>query len=100
MLHADDGHAWTLCYRIEPTERFSGGVEWLRIDQRVSGASALTQSLLNATLAWAPAGSPWSLAANAYNLADHALDAAGVLAPQDTLVREGRRWQVQVARAF
>ena len=30
----DDGHAWTLSYRIEPTERFSGGIEWLRIDSQ------------------------------------------------------------------
>jgi hypothetical protein len=32
VLHSDDGDAWTLSYRIEPTQRFSGGVEWLRID--------------------------------------------------------------------
>jgi hypothetical protein len=32
VLHSDDGNAWTLSYRIAPTERFSGGVEWLRID--------------------------------------------------------------------
>ena len=31
-LYCDEGHAWTLSYRIEPTERFSGGIEWLRID--------------------------------------------------------------------
>ena len=31
---ATSGHAWTLSYRIEPTERFSGGVEWLRIDSQ------------------------------------------------------------------
>jgi TonB dependent receptor len=83
-----------------PWRGASAGFEWLRIDQRGAVAGALTQTLLNATLAWAPAGSPWSLAANAYNLADHALDAAGALAPPDVLVREGRRWQVQVARAF
>jgi hypothetical protein len=34
MLDSDDGHAWTVSYRIEPTARFSGGVEWLRIDSR------------------------------------------------------------------
>jgi hypothetical protein len=33
-LYSDDGHAWTLSYRLEPTERFSGGVEWLRIDSQ------------------------------------------------------------------
>jgi hypothetical protein len=27
----DDGRAWTLSYRFEPNERFSGGVEWLEI---------------------------------------------------------------------
>jgi hypothetical protein len=32
VLNSDEGHAWTLSYRIEPTERFSGGVEWLRIE--------------------------------------------------------------------
>jgi hypothetical protein len=32
VLYADRGHAWTLSYRIEPTERFSGGIEWLRIE--------------------------------------------------------------------
>jgi len=32
-LHSDDGNAWTLSYRFEPTTtRFSGGIEWLRID--------------------------------------------------------------------
>ncbi len=33
-LHADDGHAWTLSYRYERSERFSGGVEWLRIQSQ------------------------------------------------------------------
>jgi hypothetical protein len=33
-LHSDDGHAWTVSYRFEPTERWTGGVEWLRIDSR------------------------------------------------------------------
>jgi hypothetical protein len=34
-LYSDDGSAWTLSYRIEPTAaRFSGGIEWLRIDSR------------------------------------------------------------------
>jgi hypothetical protein len=27
----DEGQAWTLSYRFEPNERFSGGVEWLEI---------------------------------------------------------------------
>ncbi len=34
VLHSDQGHAWTLSYRIEPTERFSGGIEWLRIESQ------------------------------------------------------------------
>lgn len=32
VLRSDGGHAWTLSYRIAPTERLSGGVEWLRIE--------------------------------------------------------------------
>ena len=32
VLHSDAGDAWTVSYRIDATERFSGGVEWLRID--------------------------------------------------------------------
>ena len=34
VLHSDAGHAWTLSYRIDATERFSGGIEWLRIDSQ------------------------------------------------------------------
>jgi hypothetical protein len=34
VLHSDEGRAWTLSYRIEPTERFSGGIEWLRIESQ------------------------------------------------------------------
>lgn len=34
VLRADSGHAWTLSYRIEPTERLGAGIEWLRIDSR------------------------------------------------------------------
>jgi hypothetical protein len=33
-LHSDRGHAWTLSYRIEPTQRLSGGIEWLRVDSQ------------------------------------------------------------------
>lgn len=82
-----------------PWHGASAGLEWLRLDQRAgaAGTAALTQTLINATLAWTPAGSPWSLAANAYNLADHALDDA---AGGEALVREGRRWQLQVSRPF
>jgi hypothetical protein len=31
-LTSDEGDAWTLSYRLEATERFSGGIEWLRVD--------------------------------------------------------------------
>lgn len=34
VLHSDGGHAWTVSYRYEPNERFSGGVEWLEIESR------------------------------------------------------------------
>jgi hypothetical protein len=34
VVRSDAGDAWTVSYRIEPTRRFSGGVEWLRIDSR------------------------------------------------------------------
>lgn len=34
VLYSDDGHAWTLSYRIEATDRFSGGIEWLRVESR------------------------------------------------------------------
>ena len=34
-LESDSGHAWTLSYRLAPmTGRFSGGIEWLRIDSQ------------------------------------------------------------------
>jgi hypothetical protein len=33
-LLSDDGHAWTLSYRFEPNDRWSGGAEWLRIDSK------------------------------------------------------------------
>ena len=33
-FYSDEGDAWTLSYRIEPTQRFSGGIEWLRIDSQ------------------------------------------------------------------
>lgn len=81
-----------------PWRGASASLEWLRIDQRPAalGAVALSQTLLNASVAWAPSGSPWTLAANAYNLADHALSDDAT----DALVREGRRWQVQVTRPF
>ena len=33
-LYADEGNAWTLSYRVDASERFSGGIEWLRIDSQ------------------------------------------------------------------
>ena len=32
MFYGDEGNAWTLSYRFDATEQFSGGIEWLRID--------------------------------------------------------------------
>jgi hypothetical protein len=34
ILYSDDGHAWTLSYRVEASERLSGGIEWLRVESR------------------------------------------------------------------
>ena len=34
VLISDEGDAWTVSYRIELAERFTGGIEWLRIDSR------------------------------------------------------------------
>jgi hypothetical protein len=34
VLNSDGGHAWTLSYRVEPSERWSGGIEWLRVESR------------------------------------------------------------------
>jgi hypothetical protein len=34
VLSSDDGHAWTLSYRVTPSQRFSGGIEWLRVESR------------------------------------------------------------------
>jgi hypothetical protein len=31
-FYGDEGDAWTLSYRYDATQRFSGGIEWLRID--------------------------------------------------------------------
>jgi hypothetical protein len=59
VLYSDEGHAWTLSYRIEPTERFSGGIEWLRIDserdlwpQFYNTARAQTESQLRLQLSY------------------------------------------------
>jgi hypothetical protein len=34
VLHSDGGHAWTLSYRFEASKRWSGGIEWLRVESR------------------------------------------------------------------
>ncbi len=34
VLRSDAGHAWTVSYRLGATKRFSGGIEWLRIDSQ------------------------------------------------------------------
>jgi outer membrane receptor protein involved in Fe transport len=81
-------------HAVLPWRGASASVEWLRRD----GARSAPQTLLNATLAWAPADAAWQLAASAYNLADHAL--ADYAAPHEQLVRDGRRWQLQLARPF
>jgi outer membrane receptor protein involved in Fe transport len=81
-------------HAVLPWRGASASVEWLRRD----GARSAPQTLLNATLAWAPADAAWQLAASAYNLADHAL--ADNAAPHEQLVRDGRRWQLQLARPF
>jgi outer membrane receptor protein involved in Fe transport len=77
-----------------PWRGASASVEWLRRDV----ARASPQTLINATLAWAPTDAVWQLAASAYNLADHAI--ADNATPHEQLVREGRRWQLQLARPF
>ena len=84
-----------------PLRGASAALDLLRLEHRQgeAGMAPLSQTLINASLGWAPAGSPWRVAASAYNLADHAI-AEGTLAPQDALVREGRRWQLQLAREF
>jgi hypothetical protein len=80
-----------------PWRGATAGLEWLRLQGR-GPESGWTQTLVNATVAWTPAGTPWTLAANAYNLVDPALP-EGVAAP-DLLLREGRRWQLQLTRQF
>lgn len=76
------------------------GLEWTRVERRATQQALPSQSLLNASLSWTPLASPWSIAATAYNLVDHVPDEAWVPSPQDLLVREGRRFQLQVARSF
>jgi outer membrane receptor for ferrienterochelin and colicin len=73
--------------------------EWWRVGAQGSAADA--QHLLNATVDWAPTGTPWTVAAGAYNLTGRTLADSGGNEPLlGTLVRDGRRLQVQLARNF
>jgi outer membrane receptor for ferrienterochelin and colicin len=74
------------------------GVEWWRVGPPGSAADA--QHLLNATVDWAPTGTPWTVAAGAYNLTGRTLADAGTEPLLGGLVRDGRRLQVQLARSF
>lgn len=74
-------------------------LEWWRVGQHSGAPEA--QHLLNATMDWAPSGAPWTLAASAYNLTGRTLADAGSADPlQAALLRDGRRLQLQLARAF
>jgi outer membrane receptor protein involved in Fe transport len=74
-------------------------LEWWRLGQQGSALDA--QSLINATMDWAPLGSAWTVAAGAYNLTGRTLaSAASADAVQGALLRDGRRLQLQLARAF
>lgn len=74
-------------------------LEWWRVGARGSAPDA--QHLVNATLDWAPTGTPWTLAAGAFNLTGRTLTDEGSTDPlQAALLRDGRRLQVQLARAF
>jgi TonB dependent receptor len=75
------------------------GFEWWRMGAQGSAFDA--QHLLNATVDWAPNGTPWTMAAGAYNLTGRTLADAGSTEPLlGGLVRDGRRLQVQLARSF
>jgi outer membrane receptor for ferrienterochelin and colicin len=75
------------------------GFEWWRMGPQGSAPDA--QHLLNATVDWAPTGTPWTVAAGAYNLTGRTLaDVGGTEPLLGALVRDGRRWQVQLARNF
>jgi outer membrane receptor for ferrienterochelin and colicin len=75
------------------------GFEWWRVGPQGSAADA--QHLVNATVDWAPTGTPWTMAAGAYNLTGRTLADAGSTEPLlGALARDGRRLQVQLARSF
>jgi TonB dependent receptor len=75
------------------------GVEWWLVGAQ--GQAQASEPLLNATLDWSPTGTPWTLAAGAYNLTGRTLADNGSADPlQAALLRDGRRLQLQLARAF
>jgi outer membrane receptor protein involved in Fe transport len=75
------------------------GFEWWRMGAQGSAFDA--QHLLNATVDWAPTGTPWTMAAGAYDLTGRTLaDGCGNDALQSALLRDGPRLQVQLARSF
>lgn len=79
------------------------GVEWLRVGQRrtLQGATLPSHSVLGLTARLAPAGTPWSLSAGLSNALNTAYaDPAGPEHAQDTLSRDGRRWQLQFSLAY
>jgi outer membrane receptor for ferrienterochelin and colicin len=74
------------------------GVEWWRAGPQ--GGVPDAQHLVNATVDWAPTGTPWTVAAGAYNLIGRTLtDGGGDVLPS-ALLRDGRRLQIQLARGF
>lgn len=73
------------------------GFEWWRMGSHAGATDA--QLLFNATMNWQPTGSPWSFAASAHNLTDRRA-AEGADALQDALMRDGRRWQLQLERSY
>ncbi len=87
-----------------PWRGANASVEWWRMGERVgapSGGAPDALSLLNATMVWSPRGSPWNFSASAYNLTNRTLaesDSADSL--HGLLMGEGRRLQLQLARAF
>jgi TonB dependent receptor len=75
------------------------GVEWWRVSPQ--GSAAQAQHLVNATLDWSPRGTPWTLAASAYNLTGRTLaDETSAAALPAALLQDVRRLQVQLGRTF
>jgi outer membrane receptor protein involved in Fe transport len=77
--------------------------EAVRVGQRLTmaGKPMPSHMVANATLRFAPAGTPWSLSLSAYNLFDKDYaDPAGPEHLQETLQRDGRRLQMQLSHDF